>query len=303
MRKQMIFRKIILSAILPIFLVACGKNEKTYDASGSFEAVETIISSEVGGRLIQFTLEEGQELKAGEVLGYIDSTDLTLRKQQIIAQTSAVLSRKPDIAKQVAALEEQIAYLEREKGRIQRLVSAEAATKKQLDDINNQIEINKKQLNATLSSLEINTNTISKETAPLQMQVKQLNNQLSKYSIINPMNGTVLVKYSETNEIIAPGRPLYKIADLTNMQLKAYVSANQLGQIKIGQTVSVRIDNGKDNYKEYEGLIERIASKAEFTPKTIQTKEERQNLVYAIKIKVKNDGFLKIGMYGEAIFK
>lgn len=295
-------KKIILFIAIPLIIASCGKNEKEYDATGSFEATETIISSEVAGQIKELNIQEGQELKAGQTIGYIDSTNVAFMKQQVKAQSRAIASRKPNIEPQLAAMKEQLSYLQTEKQRIQRLVEADAATRKQLDDMNNQIEIVKKQIAAQQSALDISTKSITGETVPLSVQVKNLDNQLTKYTITNPIAGTVLIKYAEANEITAPGKPLYKIADLSDMTMKAYVSGNQLGQIKIGQQVKVRIDAGEDKYKEYTGIIEKIANKAEFTPKTIQTKDERQNLVYSIKIKVKNDGYLKIGMYGEVVF-
>lgn len=291
---------LMLSAIA---LSSCGKDEITYDAAGSFEAVETVISSEATGRILSLSIEEGDKLKAGDVIGYVDSIGVNLMKQQMHAQTQAILSNKPDISKQVAIFEQQLQNLENEKARITRLVAAEAATKKMLDEVNYQIDVLKKQIEATNSTLERTTNSITMQTTPINVQIKQIQNQLSKYTLINPIDGVVLTKYAEVNEVTTVGKPLYKIANLSEMKLKAYVSANQLSEMKLGQQVKVRIYNGEESYKEYSGVIEKIANQAEFTPKTIQTKNERQNLVYAIKISVKNDGFLKIGMYGEVYFK
>lgn len=291
---------LMLSAIS---LSSCGKDEITYDAAGSFEAVETVISSEATGRILSLSIEEGDELKAGDVIGYVDSIGVNLMKQQMHAQTQAILSNKPDISKQVAIFEQQLQNLENEKARITRLVAAEAATKKMLDEVNYQIDVLKKQIEATNSTLERTTNSITMQTTPINVQIKQIQNQLSKYTLINPIDGVVLTKYAEVNEVTTVGKPLYKIANLSEMKLKAYVSANQLSEMKLGQQVKVRIYNGEESYKEYSGVIEKIANQAEFTPKTIQTKNERQNLVYAIKINVKNDGYLKIGMYGEVYFK
>ncbi len=291
---------LMLSAIA---LSSCGKDEITYDAAGSFEAVETVISSEATGRILSLSIEEGDELKAGDVIGYVDSIGVNLMKQQMHAQTQAILSNKPDISKQVAIFEQQLQNLENEKARITRLVAAEAATKKMLDEVNYQIDVLKKQIEATNSTLERTTNSITMQTTPINVQIKQIQNQLSKYTLINPIDGVVLTKYAEVNEVTTVGKPLYKIANLSEMKLKAYVSANQLSEMKLGQQVKVRIYNGEESYKEYSGVIEKIANQAEFTPKTIQTKNERQNLVYAIKINVKNDGYLKIGMYGEVYFK
>lgn len=303
MKKGIIILMIVAIVMGGIMLSSCGKEEAKYDAAGSFEAVETVISSEATGRILSLSIEEGDELKAGDVIGYVDSIGVNLMKQQMHAQTQAILSNKPDISKQVAIFEQQLQNLENEKARITRLVAAEAATKKMLDEVNYQIDVLKKQIEATNSTLERTTNSITMQTTPIDVQIKQIQNQLSKYTLVNPIDGVVLTKYAEVNEVTTVGKPLYKIANLREMKLKAYISANQLSQIKIGQKVKVRIDSGEENYKEYTGIIEKIANQAEFTPKTIQTKDERQNLVYAIKISVKNDGFLKIGMYGEVYFK
>lgn len=294
-------KKFIWVTITVFSLFSCS-NKKNYDATGSFEAVETIISAQGMGNLLQLDVEEGENLQAGQTIGFIDSTQLVLRKKQLTAQSNAVVSRKPDINAQVAAYKEQLKQAEHEQQRLVKLVQADAATKKQLDDANAQINIIKKQIAAQESALATTSQSLSQETVPINMQVAQLNDQLSKYRIVNPITGTVLTKYAEVNELVTTGKPLYKIADLSSMILRAYITGSQLSQIKIGQPVKVRIDAGKNNYKQYTGTIEWISSQAEFTPKTIQTKDERQNLVYAIKVRVKNDGYLKIGMYGEIIF-
>jgi HlyD family secretion protein len=227
---------------------------------------------------------------------------LHLKKKQLQSQIRSVLAQKPNIAVQVAALQTQLQNYEKEKVRFTNLVKADAATQKQLDDINAQIEVVKKQLEAQQSSLGITSQSINEQTQPLDVQIEQLNDQIAKSRIVNPVNGTVLSKYTEPNEVVAVGKPLYKIADLSFMTLRAYVSGNQLPQIKLNQTEKVMIDDKDGALKEYSGEISWISSKAEFTPKTIQTKDERANLVYAIKVRVKNDGFLKIGMYGEMKF-
>lgn len=294
-------KKLIISILLPLLIASCGTNEKSNIASGSFEAKEIIISSEANGVILELNIEEGQEIEKGEVIGYIDSTNIAFMKNQVKAKSAAISSRKPDISSQLSTFEEQLKYLNKEKLRVEKLVQADAATEKQLDDLQNQITVLEKQIDAQKTALEISSKSISSETIPLSIQINQLNQQLSKYTIVNPLKGTVILKYSEAMEITATGRPLYKIADLSNMTLKAFVTGEQLSKIKIGLKVKVRIDSGKDEYKEYDGEIINIASKAEFTPKTIQTKNERQNLVYQIKVSVKNDGFIKIGMYGEVV--
>jgi HlyD family secretion protein len=286
-----------------LFLMSCKNDKKQFDASGSFEAEETIISAEANGTLKQFTVEEGQTLQAGQLVGYIDSVQLYLKKKQLEAQVNAVLSKKPNVSVQLAALQEQLKTAENEQKRVANLVKADAATTKQLDDINGNIEVIKKQIEAQKSSLDISSEGIGKEIVPLQVQIEQMNDQLKRCSIINPLNGTVLTKYANANEIAAQGKPLYKIADLSTIILRAYITGNQLPQLKLNQTVQVNTDDGNGGFKQTEGTLTWINDKAEFTPKTIQTKDERANMVYAIKVKVKNDGTYKIGMYGELKFQ
>lgn len=290
-----------LLAIIFLF-IACHKNQNQFDASGSFETEETIISSEASGLLKEFNIQEGQFLKAGQLVGYVDTTQPYLKKKQLIAQIKSVLSRKPAIATQTASLKEQLKATEKEHTRIDNMVKADAATPKQLDDIKAQVEIIKKQIDAQYSSLDLSSSSITRETVPLQIQIQQLDDQLNKCRIVNPVTGTVLTKYASQSEVTTTGKPLYEIADLSTLLLRAYASGNQFSKVSLNQKVKVMVDNGLGEYKEYEGIIEWISDKAEFTPKTIQTKDERANLVYAVKIKVKNDGKLKIGMYGEVIF-
>ncbi len=292
-----------MAVVSVILLTSCSDKKNNFDASGSFEADETIISSEAAGVIKQFDMEEGQDLKTGQQIGYIDSIQLFLKRKQIQAQINAVLSKRPDIAAQLAASQAQYTAMEKEQKRVTNLVKADAATTKQLDDVNTQMEVIKKQLEAQKSVLGISSEGINKEVIPLQIQIEQLDDQLEKCNIINPMNGTVLSKYAQVNEMTAPGKPLYKIADLKQLFLRVYVTGNQLPVIKLNQDVLVLTDDGSGNYKETAGKITWINDKAEFTPKTIQTKDERANLVYAIKIALKNEGEFKIGMYGEVKFK
>lgn len=292
-----------LLSISLLLLTACTSDKKTFDASGSFEAEETIISSEAIGTIKAFNINEGQTLKAGENIGYIDSIQLYLKKKQLEAQINAILSKKPNISLQLAALKEQLKTAEKEQQRISKLVKADAATTKQLDDMNASIEVLKKQIDAQQSSLTISSDGINQDIRPLQLQIEQLNDQLAKCKITNPVNGTVLSKYAAVNELTAIGKPLYKIADLTSILLRVYIAGNQLSQIKLNQLVKVNTDDGNGKFKQIEGTVIWINDKAEFTPKTIQTKDERANLVYAVKIKIKNDGTYKIGMYGEINFQ
>jgi HlyD family secretion protein len=293
--------KIAVFSGLILFAISC-KKESTFNASGSFEAVEVIISAEGNGVLEEFNIEEGQVLQAGQFIGYIDSTQLFLKKKQLETQIVALLAKKPNIPVQLSALQEQLKTAEVEQQRIENLVKSDAATAKQLDDVNAQIEIIKKQIDAQKSTLVISSEGINKDILPLHVQVEQLTDQLEKSKIINPINGTVLTKYAEQYEMAAAGKALYKIADLSTIILRVYISSNQLAQIKLNQKVTVHTDDGSGGMKENIGTITWISDKAEFTPKTIQTKEERANMVYAIKIEMPNDGVYKIGMYGEVSF-
>lgn len=286
-----------------LLMAACNTSQPTFDASGSFEAEEIIISAEATGILKELKIEEGQKLKAGEMIGYVDSIQLYLKKKQMEAQIGALLSKRPDVSVQLAALQEQLTTAEKEKTRIVNLLKGDAATSKQLDDINANIEVIKKQIDAQKSSLNITSESINKDAESLNIQVQQFNDQLEKCKIINPINGTVLSKYAEQNEMAMTGKALYKIADLSTIILRTYISGNQLPQVKINQKVRVSTDDGKGGFKEAEGTIIWISDKAEFTPKTIQTKDERANMVYSTKIKIANDGSYKIGMYGEIKFK
>jgi HlyD family secretion protein len=292
-------KKIKFMLLIVFGLTACKKSAPLYDASGTFEAVETIVSAEATGTIKALNLEEGQTLQVGQAVGYIDSEQLYLKKKQLQAQIKAVLSKKPNINAQTAALFEQLSQAEREQKRTANLFKLDAATRKQLDDATSQIAILKKQIAAQQSSLSINNASLSEETTPLNIQIQQLNDQLGKCKLVNEVSGTVLTKYAEVNEVTAIGKPIYKIAALDFIILRAYITGDQLSKIKIAQKVKVLVDESAKNYKTYAGAIEWISNKAEFTPKTIQTKDERANLVYAIKIKVKNDGYLKIGMYGD----
>jgi HlyD family secretion protein len=294
--------KVLLGLILTLTMSSCGKSKSDADAFGTFEATEVIVSAEASGKILSFNVEEGQVLTANQLLGAIDSTQLYLRKQQIISSKKALLSRRPDIKKQIAAIEQQIATARTEHKRFENLVKANAANQKQLDDINAQISLLEKQLDAQKTTLVTGNQGINNDSEGISLQVSQLDDQLKKCNITSPIAGTVLVKYAEMGEVAAPGKALFKIADTDNMILRAYVTADQLTKLKIGQKIKVTTDFGKDDTKEYSGTLAWISSKSEFTPKTIQTRDERANLVYAVKINVKNNGLLKIGMYGEVSF-
>jgi len=296
-----------------VLFISCSNKEDTYDASGTFESDEVIVSAEQNGQLLSFNVNEGDNLTKDQVVGFIDSTNLVLQKQQVQATIQSLSEKTSDVQPQVKLLKDQLAvqqsqldHLINERDRYQRLVAAQAATQKQLDDLNAEVDQAQKQMQVTQQQIAVqlsNTGTqnrsIMSESDPLKKQVAQINQQLSKANILNPIAGTVLAKYAQQGEITATGKALYKIADLTYLNLRAYITGTQLSQVKLNQQVKVLVDDGADKYKTYDGIITWISGKAEFTPKTIQTKDERANLVYAVKIKVKNNGYLKIGMYGE----
>jgi len=288
----------LFSIALVFSLSSCHKSATDMDASGTFEATEVIVSSEANGKIMQFDIQEGQDLLAGQRLGYIDTVQLDLRKKQLKASIQAAQTRKPDINAQIAALQQQITTAKIEKIRVENLLKANAATPKQLDDLNAQIEVLQKQLHATKTTLESSSKGINEESGVLSIQIAQVDDQLRKSYITSPIKGTVLVKYSEQGELSMQGKSLFKMADIDNMTLRSYVTADQLAQLKVGQTVNVNAEFGSQDNKAYKGKVSWISAKAEFTPKTIQTRDERANLVYAVKVSVKNDGNLKIGMYG-----
>lgn len=292
---------------------ACNENGNYFDASGTFEADETIVSSEMPGKILLFNVEEGMHLVKDSIVGTVDATNIELQAQQVEATIDALSQKTSSPAAQVQLLQDQLSVQQtqldnmlHERTRIENLLKADAATGKQLDDINYQIDALKKQMAVTKQQINVQKNNVAtqnrsilSEAAPLKKRVEQLEDQANRANIVNPVNGTVIAKYAETGEITSAGKALYKIADLSELNLRAYVTGVQLPSIKLGQAVNVLIDQGEKKYKEYTGTIIWISDKAEFTPKTIQTREERANLVYAIKVRVKNDGYLKIGMYGE----
>lgn len=279
-------------------LTACNGDKNKYDASGTFEATEVIVSSEANGKLLQFDITEGQVLDSGMLVGYVDTVQLHLKKLQLQMSGRSVNSRLSDISKQIAATKQQIATQTRERLRCENLLKNNAANQKQLDDINAQIALLEKQLAAQLSTLENNNRGITEDSRAMDIQVAQLDDQLQKSKITSPIKGTVLKKYTERGELSTPGRALFKIADIDHMYLRAFLTSDQLSQVQIGQPVIVIADYGDDKQKEYPAIITWISDKSEFTPKGVQTKDERANLVYAVKAAVKNDGYIKIGMYG-----
>lgn len=292
----------LLTIAMLILMFSCGRDEKKHDASGCFEAEETVISAEATGRIMQFDLQEGQQLTEGQSIGYIDSTQLVLKKRQLESQIHSLLKRKPDVALQLSSLKSQLQTAKTEQQRVTKLIAGDGATQKQLDDLNAQISVLEKQIAAQTSALNISGDGLENDAATLQLQVAQLEDQIAKCRLVSPQNGTVLVKIARVNELTSIGKPLYKIADVQNITLRAYITSAQLTQLKLGQQAKIFADFGEKETREYDGTITWISAQSEFTPKTVQTQDERANLVYAVKINVKNDGYLKIGMYGQVDF-
>ncbi|WP_064975650.1 HlyD family secretion protein [Alistipes provencensis] len=291
-------KRIFICCTLPLLAAACGRNGD-FDATGTFEATEVVVSAEAAGRILRFDAEEGDRLEAGRQVGAIDTVQLYLQKLQLERQRASVVSNRPDIAKQVASLREQIAKQQTERRRVENLLRDGAATTKQLDDIDAQIKVLDGQLEAQLSTLRNNAASIDENSSSIELQIARIEDQLAKCRIASPVAGTVLAKYSEAGELASVGRPLMKVADLDRIYLHAYFTSDQLAALKLGQEVTVTADFGGDSRIDYPGRIVWIASESEFTPKTIQTRDSRANLVYAVKIAVENDGRLKIGLYGE----
>jgi len=288
----------ILAGFFLLTIAGCSKNGRISDAYGNFEAVEITISTEANGKILQFDAEEGQTLEAGAVVGMIDPSDLNIRKAQFLAQRDAVESKIATIQSQIDVQLQQQENLSIEKTRVEKLLKDNAATPKQMDDIVANLRLIAKQIKSTKTQV----NSAKKEIAVIDRQIDQVDENIQNCRIMNPICGTVLNRFAEAGEITAYGKPLYNIADLSTMDLRVYVSGAQLSQITVGQEVEVLIDEDKKTDQNLTGTIGWISSTAEFTPKTIQTKEERVNLVYAVKAKVKNDGSLKIGMPGEINF-
>ena len=296
-------QKIIIIAAIAAFVVSCNRKQSGYDASGTFEATEIIISAEASGKVEEFNLKEGARLAEGQQVGYIDSTQLYLKKMQLLAAQKAVVARRPDVAKQIAATKDQINKARLEKARVENLFKDNAATQKQVDDADSQLLVLESTLDAQMNSLSTSLNSLGEETVSFQIQIEQVNDLLAKCRIINPVEGIVLSKYTQAKEIAATGKPLYKIADTRTMLLRAYVVAGQLEKVRTGQDAMVYIALSDNGSKNYPGKVIWISDKAEFSPKTIQTRDERQNLVYAVKIEVANtDGLIKIGAYGDVNF-
>lgn len=282
------------------FLVACSSGTPEYDATGTFEATDVVVSAEASGKILGLDVEEGTVLKAGQEAGIIDTVQLYLKKLQLEAGVKSVEGQRPDILKQVAATKEQIVQAQRERDRVANLLRVGAANQKQLDDAESLLKVLRKQLAAQNSTLQNSDQSLTWQSSSVGIQVAQVEDQLKKCHIVAPLTGTVLAKYAEAGELVAPGTPLFKIADMEQIYLRAYITSEQLSEVKLGQKVTVYVyaDYGKDVRTAYPGVVTWISDSSEFTPKTILTKDERANLVYAVKVAVKNDGMLKIGMYG-----
>jgi len=290
--------KQLFTFLILINLVACNKNNDKADGYGNFEATEVTISAEASGKIEYLNLEEGAIVAPNTQVGLIDTIQLYLSKQQLIASKNTIASKSGNVLSQTAVLNEQLKTTLIEQKRIQNMFAENAATKRQVDEINGKVNV----LNEQIKSIKTQEAPIGNEQKSIDVQIEKINDQIQKCKITSPFQGTVLAKYSEANETTNFGKPLYKLADLTTMTLRVYISEKQLNQIKVGQKVTVKIDTQED-MKSYPGTISWISSSAEFTPKIIQTKEERANLVYAVKVNVKNDGSLKIGMPAEMWIK
>lgn len=290
--------KKIITLLILTSLISCNENSDKADGYGNFEATEVTISAEANGKIEYLKLEEGDILEPKTQVGLIDTTQLYFNKQQLMASKSTVYSKSANVLSQVKVLQEQLKTAQIEKKRIQNMFVENAATKRQVDEIDGKVNVILEQI----KSVQTQNAPIVNEVKSIDVQIEKINDQIQKSKIINPIKGTVLAKYAEPNEVTAFGKPIYKIADISEMTLRVYVSETQLSQIKVGQNVTVKIDAEKE-MKSYQGTISWIASSAEFTPKIVQTKEERVNLVYAVKVNVKNNGSLKIGMPAEMWIK
>jgi len=282
-----------------IFISACRTNKPDFDAAGTFEATEMTVASEANGKIISLDVSEGQEVKANESFGMIDTVQLYLSKLQLLQNLSSVRSSRPDINKQIAAVNEQIAKQKLEQSRIENMLKAGAATQKQFDDVTSALAVLESQLDALQSSLQKNTSSLDAQSYAIEIQIEQIEDQMDKCRIASPIDGVVMTKFVEAGELAVVGKPLLKVADTKRLYLRAYLTLAQLSDIVLRQKMTVYADFGRDNRREYEGKLIWISDKSEFTPKGIQTKDDRQNLVYAVKIAIENDGYVKIGMYGE----
>jgi len=295
-------KKIFAIAGAALLITACGNKENAYDATGTFEATETTVSAEQSGTLLALNVSEGDSVAMGYEAGLIDTTQTWLKIQQLVATKAVYQSQKPDMERQIGATRQQLAKALQDEQRYKELVADGAAPSKMLDDATNLVKVLQKQLDAQMSTLKTQHATLDSQLSTADVQIEQLRDMLRKSHIVVPVKGTVLEKYVERGEFVATGKPLFKIGDTENMFMRAYVTSAQLQQVKLGQRVKVFADYGDGQRKAYDGTVAWIASRSEFTPKTILTDDERADLVYAVKIAVRNDGAIKIGMYGEVLF-
>ena len=296
-------RKIFALAGTALMMAACGGNEQAYDATGTFEATETIVFAEQSGTLLTFNVNEGDSIGQNQEVGLTDTTQTWLKIQQLGATKDVYRSQKPDMERQIAATRQQLAKAQQDEQRYRELVADGAAPGKMLDDATSQVKVLQKQLDAQVSTLNSQLSTLNSQLSTADVQIEQLRDMLRKCHVTAPIGGTVLEKYVERGEFVATGKPLFKMADTKDMFLRAYVTSAQLQTVKLGQRVKVFANYGDQQKRAYEGTVTWISSRSEFTPKTILTDDERADLVYAVKIAVRNDGYIKIGMYGEASFR
>ena len=296
-------RKIFALAGTALMMAACGGSEKAYDATGTFEATETTVFAEQSGALLTFNVNEGDSIGQNQEVGLTDTTQTWLKIQQLGATKDVYRSQKPDMERQIAATRQQLAKARQDEQRYRELVADGAAPGKMLDDATSQVKVLQKQLDAQVSTLNSQLSTLNSQLSTADVQIEQLRDMLRKCHVIAPIGGTVLEKYVERGEFVATGKPLFKMADTKDMFLRAYVTSAQLQTVKLGQRVKVFANYGDQQKRAYEGTVTWISSRSEFTPKTILTDDERADLVYAVKIAVRNDGYIKIGMYGEASFR
>ncbi len=289
-------------SLAALLVVSCNANKSSYDAEGYFESTEVTVSSEANGRILSFDIEEGMQVEAGAELGCIDTVQLYLSMMQLRKNAESVLENRPDIERQTSALKEQLKSVRKEKARVESLLADGAATQKQLDDIEAQEAVLENQIEAQVTALGNSVSSLDAQSSGIGMQIARIEDQLRKCRIKSPVAGTVLTKYSEAGEFASVGRPLFKVADLKKVYLRVYVTSAQLSGISLGQQVKVYSDYGKGYSKEYPGTVTWISDSSEFTPKNIQTDDERKNLVYAVKVSVENDGLIKLGMYGGVVF-
>lgn len=302
MKSSGFFQFVINMTMIP-WLVSCGSGEREFDACGQIEATEVVVSAENNGKIFQLDLDEGDVLQKGDIVGYIDSIPLYLQKRELEEKRLSLESKLIDIDKQLASQKANLANLKRDFDRYSTLLVKDAATQKQVDDIESQIKVAERNIDAQKQTYEKTNSNITKEMDILGVQIEQKKDLLMKCRISSPINGTVMTKYAEEGEMVTTGKPVFKIADMDDVYVKAYFTTRQLSGIKLGDIVSVTVEDGTDNPRQYKGKIRWISDQAEFTPKNIQTKDEQADMVYASKIAITNDGFLRTGMYAYVVLK